>query len=124
MEEIITRLENLRDDCSNLAQRMKKELFNLVNSTVGGKINCDKEDCDWIFGITYDESEEQYREFRIVEVFTRGVNLYVKGYFMIPRSLTQDREEQLEFAITGGLTYDIPTLYALCEYLPQYLVVE
>lgn len=124
MEEIITRLKNLNADCYDLAKKMEKDLIGLVNMA-GGEINCeDREDCDTIYGIAFDEGFEQYREIEILKVYVKDGNLCFRGKFLAPPSLVLEESEPEDFGIFDGMTMAVPTLLCMAENLPEYLVVK
>jgi len=124
MEKIITRLRNLNADCYDLAKKMEKELVSLVN-LCGGEINCeDREDCDTIYGIAFDEGFEQYREIEILKVFVENGHLCFRGKFLAPPSLVLEESEPEKFYIFDGMTMAVPTLLLIAECLPEYLVVK
>ena len=103
-------------------KEMERGLVELVKKA-GGRIKTFGEDvdADVVYGICYDEYYETYREIRIDEVWVENNRLLFTGTFLVPRSLVEEDEEPKTYAISDGMTMDLPTLALLCEYLPYFV---
>ena len=112
--------EKLKGYCirqNDLSNETIKLLIEYVNAN-GGEIDTSNEDKnkDNIYAFIFDEGEDRYKDYKVDKVKVDDGTLLVH----VEWDYYNDEDENW-YSVEGGMVIISPTLYNLCECLPEYI---